>query len=242
VLHDHRPHGDLTFKEVIEKSSNIGTVKVALLLEEENLYTYIRKFGFGQPTGIDLPGEVRGLLRSPSQWSNFTISSIPMGQEIGVTAIQMACALSAIANGGMQVRPMVVSEVQDERGEVIKSFISPSRKRVISEGTSRKMRQLLHGVVKNGTGKAARLKRYTAAGKTGTAQKLEPDGTYSHAKFFASFIGFAPAEDPQIVVCVFVDEPRPVYYGGSVAAPVFKEITTSALKYLALEESEIVKR
>jgi cell division protein FtsI (penicillin-binding protein 3) len=227
---------------VIEKSSNIGTVKVALLLEEENLYKYIRRFGFGQPTGIDLPGEVGGLLQPPSRWSSFTISSIPMGQEIGVTAIQMASALSVIANGGIQVRPMVVKEIQDERGEVIKSFPTFSHKRVIAQETAQRMRQLLRGVVEKGTGKAARLKRYTAGGKTGTAQKLEADGTYSHAKFVASFIGFAPAEDPEIVVCVFVDEPKPVYYGGSVAAPIFKEITTSALKYLALGESEIVKR
>jgi cell division protein FtsI (penicillin-binding protein 3) len=242
LLHDHKPHGNMTFKQVIEKSSNIGTVKVALLLSEKNFYKYITKFGFGSDTGIDLPGEISGLIRPPSRWSKFSISSIPMGQEIAVTAIQMAGAVSVVANGGTYYSPMIASEVRDAKGEVIESFRPRSLRRVISEETAVKLRKLMQGVVENGTGKRAKAKNYTTAGKTGTAQKVEPSGRYSHSKFFSSFVGFAPVESPRIVVCVFVDEPRPVYYGGTVAAPVFREIVEATLKYLELEENRIVKR
>ena len=241
LLHDHKPRGNLTFKEVIEKSSNIGTAKVALLLKENNIYRYIREFGFGSPTRLDLPGEVSGMLRPQSQWSKLSMSSIPMGHEIGVTAIQMACAIAAIANGGIYYRPMTVKNIQDERGQSIKAFEPKAVRRIISEEVSFKMRQILHGAVENGTGKLARLKGYTSAGKTGTAQKIEASGKYSHSKFFSSFIGFAPAEDPRIAICVFVDEPRPVYYGGVVAAPAFKEIAEKSLCYLELEKDGIVK-
>ena len=241
LLHDHKPHGDLTFKQVMEKSSNIGTVKVALLLDEKNLYKYIRKFGFGVPTRLDLPGEVAGILRPQSRWSKFSISSIPMGQEVGVTALQMACALSVIANGGCYLEPMIVGEIRDRMGHAVRSFKPASARRVISEQAAAKMKEILKGVVENGTGKCARLDGYTSAGKTGTAQKVEPSGGYSHSKFISSFIGFAPVEEPKIVVCVFVDEPRPVYYGGTVAAPAFKEIAEATLKYMELEKEGIVE-
>jgi len=241
MLHDHQPHGNLTFKEVIEKSSNIGTVKVALRLKEKALYEYIEKFKFGTPTGVDLPGEVSGILRPLAQWSKFSISSIPMGQEIGVTAMQMTAALSIIANGGLYYHPTIAKEIQDEKGQLIKSFEPAPSERVISEETAAKMRQILQGVVDSGTGKMAKPKSYTAGGKTGTAQKIEPSGVYSHSKFMASFIGFAPAEDPQIVICVFIDEPRSIYYGGVVAAPVFKDIAEESLKYLELEKNGILE-
>ena len=240
LLHDHKPHGKLTFKEVIEKSSNIGTAKVAIKIGENNLYKYIKLFGFGYPTRVDLPGEVSGLLKPPSKWSKFTISSIPMGQEIGVTAIQMACAISAIANGGMYYHPMMVREIRDEKDQSIKKFEPKSVRRVISQETAAGMKEILKGVVENGTGKKAQIKDYSSAGKTGTAQKVEPPGIYSHSKFIATFIGFAPAEDPKIVICVFVDEPTPVYYGGTVSAPVFKQIADETLKYLELEKDGIV--
>jgi len=240
LLHDHKPHGKLTFKQVIEKSSNIGTTKVAIKVGENNLYKYIKLFGFGYPTRVDLPGEVSGLLKPPSKWSRFTISSIPMGQEVAVTAIQMACAISAIANGGTYYRPMIVREIRDERNESIKKFEPKPLRRVISQETALSMKEILKGVVENGTGKRARLKGYSSAGKTGTAQKVEPSGKYSHSRFIATFIGFAPVEDPKIVICVFVDEPRPVYYGGTVSAPVFKQIADETLKYLELEEDGIV--
>jgi len=242
MLHDHKPHGNLNFKQVIEKSSNIGTVKVALRVGEEKLYKYISRFGFGKATDVDMPGEVSGLLRPQSKWSKFTISSIPMGQEIAVTAMQMACAISAIANGGVYYRPMIVDRVEDERSQVIKIFESKSVRRVIDKDTARGMREILKGAVENGTGKKAKLKGYTSAGKTGTAQKVDPSGKYSHSRFIASFIGFAPAENPKIAVCVFVDEPRPVYYGGTVAAPAFRKIAQSTLRYLDMQKDGILER
>lgn len=234
TLHDHKPHGTLTFREVIEKSSNIGTVKAASKLTHEDFYNHIRRLGFGTSTGIDLLGEVKGITHPPAQWSKITMSALPMGQEIAVTAVQLACAMSAIANGGLLMKPWVVREIRDDRGEVIVRFKPTIVRRVISEETSRKTRHLLQGVVERGTGKRAKLESYTAAGKTGTAQKVEASGRYSHSKFIASFIGFAPVEDPKIVVVVSVDEPRPYYYGGVVSAPVFKEVTEDTLRYLGI--------
>jgi len=234
-LHDHKPHATLTFREVIEKSSNIGTVKVAQKLNPRDLYNQIRLFGFGQTTGIDLKGEVKGVTHPPERWSKITIAALPIGHEVTVTAIQLACAISAIANGGDLVRPWVAREVRDEKGEAIVSFSPKVVKRVISKKTARKTKEILKGVVERGTGKRAKLESYTAAGKTGTAQKLEPSGSYSHSKFIGSFIGFAPVENPRIAVVVCIDEPRPVYYGGVVSAPVFKKVAENTLRYLGVE-------
>jgi len=234
ILHDHKPHGTLTFREIIEKSSNIGTVKVAQKLKESDFYNYIRGFGFGSETGIDLLGEIGGVVYPPSKWSRTTISALPMGQEVTVTAIQLAGALSVIANGGNLIKPWVLREIRDERGETILKFEPRVIRRVISEETARKMRGLLKGVVERGTGTLAKLESYTAGGKTGTAQKIEPTGGYSHSKFVASFIGFAPAADPRIVIVVCMDEPRPVYYGGVVSAPVFKKVAEDTLRYLGV--------
>jgi len=232
TLHDHRPHGWLTFREVIEKSSNIGTVKVAQLLGNELLYKYIRLFGFGEKLGIDLPGEISGIIRPPSRWSKISITAIPIGQEVGVTLLQLATAVSVIANGGELMRPFVVKEIRDKHGEVIKSFSPSVIRRVISQETAMRARDVLSGVVTQGTGRRAKIKGISAAGKTGTAQKLDPNGAYSHSKFIASFIGFAPVDDPVVSIVVMVDEPRPYYYGGVVAAPVFKNVANDAIKYL----------
>lgn len=234
ILHDHKPHGKLTFRQIIEVSSNIGTVKVASLLEDEMFWRFIRNFGFGRPTGIDLPGEVSGLLRPPGIWSKATMTALPMGHEIGVTAIQLACAISAIANGGVYFKPWVVKEIRDNSGAFVRIFYPESLGRVLSETTALQMKELLKGVVEEGTGKKARLKDYTSAGKTGTAQKLRPDGTYSHTKFMASFIGFAPVDNPRVAIVVCIDEPKGVYYGGTVAAPVFKEVAEEVLRYLEI--------
>ncbi|MCM8781995.1 MAG: penicillin-binding protein 2, partial [Candidatus Omnitrophica bacterium] len=160
-LHDHRPHGILTFREVIEMSSNIGTVKVAQKLAPQDLYDYVKAFGFGQPTGIDIGGEVGGTAYPPPRWSKTTISALPIGQEITVTAIQLVCAISAIANGGNLVKPWIVREIRDERGETIVSFLPQVIRRVISEDTAEKTRDLLKGVVEKGTGTLARLESYT---------------------------------------------------------------------------------
>ncbi|MDD5496371.1 MAG: penicillin-binding transpeptidase domain-containing protein [Candidatus Omnitrophica bacterium] len=231
TLHDHRPHGIMTFKEVIEKSSNIGTVKVAAILGAERLYKYMKAFGFYERTGIRLPGEVVGMNRPISKWTSSSMLAIPMGQEVTATAMQLACAISVIADNGYLVRPRIVKEIMDENGEVIQDFPPKVRRKVISPMTAYRMRQLLMGVVESGTGKKARTAEFKVGGKTGTAQKVE-GGLYSHSKFIASFIGFAPVDRPLISVVVSVDEPRPVYFGGDVAAPVFREVVSESLKYL----------
>jgi len=232
ILHDHTPHGILTFREVIEKSSNIGTVKAASLLGAERMYKYIKLFGFLDVTGIDLPGEVVGINRPVSRWSGLSMRAIPMGQEVTTTAIQLACAISVIADNGFSVRPRIVKEILDANGRVIKEFPPAVTRKVISPQTALKMRGVLEGVVQTGTGKKARVEEYNVGGKTGTAQKVEPGGVYSHDRFVASFIGFAPAEKPVLSVVVCVDEPHPVYYGGDVAAPVFKNVVDESLKYI----------
>jgi cell division protein FtsI/penicillin-binding protein 2 len=232
TLHDHRPHGWLTFREVIEQSSNIGTTKVAQGLGDSVLYRYIKLFGFGTKTGINLPGEISGMIKEPRQWSKISITAIPMGQEVGVTALQLAAAISVIANGGQLVKPYIVKEIRDKYGENIKKFSPTVVRRVISFDTASRVKKILAGVVENGTGKLARVPGFSSAGKTGTAQKLEPSGIYSHDKFMASFIGFAPAENPVISIVVILDDPRPYYFGGVVAAPVFKNVAHDTLLYL----------
>lgn len=232
ILHDHRPHGWLTFREVIEQSSNIGTTKVAQVLGPGILSRYIKLFGFGLKLGVDLPGEISGMVREPRFWSKLSIGAIPIGQEIGVTPLQLISAISVISNGGQLMKPYIVKEIRDKHGQTIKSFSPTLIRKVISVDTAARMKKILAGAVENGTGRLARMSGFSAAGKTGTAQKLEPNGTYSHRKFIASFIGFAPVEDPLIAIAVIVDEPRPYYFGGVVAAPAFKNIATDVLKYL----------
>jgi len=236
ILHDHRPHGWLTFREVIEQSSNIGTVKAAQILGNDLLYRYIRLFGFGSKLGIDLPGEITGMAKEPRFWSKISIAALPIGQEVGVTALQLATAVSVIANGGQLVKPYVVKEVRDKLAETIKKYSPAVIRKVISQDTAARAKKILTGVVQDGTGKLASPSGFSAAGKTGTAQKLEPNGAYSHNKFVASFIGFAPAEEPVIAIAVIVDDPRPYYFGGVVAAPVFKNVATETLRYLKTKQ------
>ena len=240
ILHDHTPQGWLTFRQVIERSSNIGTVKVAFKLGGDNLYNYIKKFGFGDMTKIDLPGEVPGLIRPTSQWSGTSMYAIPMGQEVSVSAIQMACAMSVIANGGRLVRPRVIQAVQDKHGEMIKEFPPEEIRDVLSEKTAATMRDILSGVVTDGTGQLAKVEGYDVGGKTGTSQKIE-NGTYSHSKFIGSFVGFAPVKDPRVVVVVMLDQPHPQYYGGVVAAPVFSKVVKDTLRYLEIKPENITE-
>jgi cell division protein FtsI (penicillin-binding protein 3) len=237
ILHDHRPHGWLTFREVIEQSSNIGVAKVAQLLGNDTVYRYIRLFGFGSKLEVDLPGEINGVIREPRFWSKLSIATIPMGQEVGVTALQLVSAISVIANGGHLMKPYIVREVRDKYGEIIKSYDPVIVHEVISLDTAERLRKILTGVTEEGTGKLANIEGINVAGKTGTAQKLEPNGTYSHSKYVASFIGFVPAERPVIAIAVVVDEPRPIYYGGVVAAPVFKNAASDILKYLNIQRA-----
>jgi len=232
VLHDHVAHGNLTFQQVIEESSNIGTVKVAMMLGPDIVYRYIRAFGFGTKTGIDLSGEISGMIISPKNWSKSSITTIPIGQGVGVTAIQLASYISVIANGGQLMRPYAVDSIRDNQGRIIKQNKPVMVRKVISLDTALRIKKILTGVIEEGTGKLGKVLGFSAAGKTGTAQKLEPNGTYSHDKFVASFIGFAPADDPLITVVVTVDEPHGSYYGGVVAAPVFQKVAGDVIRYL----------
>lgn len=232
ILHDHQPHGWLTFREVIEESSNIGTTKVAQLIGPDLVYKYVKLFGFGSKLGVDLPGEISGMIKEPRFWSKTSIGAVPIGQEVGVTSIQLVTALSVIANGGQLMKPYIIEEIRDKQGEVIKKSSPTLIRKVLSLDTAARLKKILTGVVEEGTGKLAKMPGFTAAGKTGTAQKLEPNGAYSHNKFVASFIGFAPAEDPLIAIAVTLDEPRPYYFGGVVAAPVFKNVASDVIKYL----------
>ena len=236
-LRDHNGHGDLTFQEVIEKSSNIGMAKVGIMLGKQRLYEYLRDFGFGQCTDVLMYGEVAGVLRPPSRWSKMSITRIPMGHEISTTVIQLAVAASTVANGGTLMKPLIVKRIEDNKGRLIKEF-KPEivAEKILSEEAIRKLKVALVGVVSpRGTAKKAKIDGYRVAGKTGTAQKINPDGTYSHKNFISSFVGFVPVNKPRLVVFVVFDSPRPVYYGGSVAAPVFSSIAKKALSYLNVE-------
>ena len=239
ILHDHRSHGVLTFRQVIEESSNIGTVKVAQLLGADTVYQYLRAFGFGSKLGIDLSGEISGMIKQPRAWSKTSISAIPIGQEVGVTALQLASAISVIANGGQLMKPYIIDSVRDKDGRIIKQNKPVLIRKVISVDTAMRIKKILTGAVEEGTGKMAKVSGFSAAGKTGTAQKLEPNGAYSHSKFVASFIGFAPAEDPLLAIVVTVDEPHPYYFGGVVAAPVFQKVAGDAIRYIKGNEIPI---
>ena len=232
ILHDHASHGRLTFRQVIEESSNIGTVKVAQLLGPDILYRYVKAFGFGSKLGIDLSGEISGIMIPVRSWSKSSIINIPIGQGVGVTALQLASAISTIANGGQLMKPYIIDSVRDNQGRIIKQNKPVLIRKVISVDTALRIKKILTGVIEEGTGKLAKVLGFSAAGKTGTAQKLEPNGTYSHDKFVASFIGFAPAEDPLLTIVVIVDEPHPYYFGGVVAAPVFQKVASDAIRYL----------
>jgi cell division protein FtsI (penicillin-binding protein 3) len=232
ILHDHKPHGLLTFKQVIEESSNIGTVKVAQLLGPDTIYRYLKAFGFGAKLGVDLSGEISGMIIPVYSWSKSSITSIPMGQGVGVTALQLVSAISVIANGGQLMKPYIIDSVRDNQGRIIKQNKPVLIRKVISVETAMRIKKILTGVIEEGTGKLAKVLGFSAAGKTGTAQKVEADGTYSHDKFIASFIGFAPAEDPMLAMVITVDEPRGSYFGGVVAAPVFQKVASDVIRYL----------
>jgi cell division protein FtsI (penicillin-binding protein 3) len=228
---NHR-FGWLSLKSIIAKSSNIGAIKIAQQLGKEKYYSYIRKFGFGEKTGVDLPGESSGQLKNVSRWSELSLASISFGHEIAVTPIQMVSALSAIANGGNLMLPRITKAVL-KNGKVVETFKPKRVRRVISEKTSRQMIEVLKNTVKNGTGKPAALTGFEAAGKTGTAQKYNnATGAYSKKDFLSSFIGFVPADAPKIVVLVMIDSPRKAHWGGEVAGPVFRKISKEVLRYL----------
>ena len=230
IFHDHKPYGLLTFPQILENSSNIGAAKLGLRLGEERLYETLRTFGFGAKTGIDLPGEIIGLVRDWHRWSKLSVPAISFGQEVGVTPLQMLVAINSIANGGFRMRPTLVDRVIDSSGQLVRAR-TQERTRIISTETAGAVREAFEGVVLRGTGKAAQLEGYRSAGKTGTAQKIV-DGHYSRSRYVASFIGFAPLPRPRLSVSVLLDEPHGKIYGGEVAAPIFQKIMQEALLQL----------
>ncbi|HYL10708.1 MAG TPA: penicillin-binding transpeptidase domain-containing protein [Candidatus Acidoferrales bacterium] len=234
-IRDHKPFGLLTVSQVMTESSDVGAIKIALRLGAPKFYEYIRAFGFGTPTGVDLPGESKGILRRVENWTPVSVGSISMGQEVGVTPIQLITAVSAIANGGLVYRPHVVKELRRD-GQAVPPMGTPNTaqpRRAISEKTAATLRGMLEGVVLHGTGVLARLDGWTAAGKTGSAQKIDPaTGRYSATQLIASFSGFAPLNNPAVTILVSLDSPVGLHEGGQVAAPVFKRVAEQVLSYL----------
>jgi cell division protein FtsI (penicillin-binding protein 3) len=232
-MRDHEPYGFLRFSEIIEHSSNICTVKLSERLSSLTLYHYIRRFGFGEKSRVDLPGEDAGQLRTPQQWSRFSHASLAIGQEISVTPLQLLTAYAAVANGGWLMRPRVVSRIVD--GETETRFTPEVRHQVLSPQTAEKLTGIFIGVVERGTGKPAAVEGYTVAGKTGTAQKVDNQrGVYSNREVLASFVGYVPAEEPQIALLVMLDEPQKLRWGSQAAAPVFRRVAQQALHYLQI--------
>ncbi len=233
VISDAHRHGVLTFTDVIADSSNVGTIKVALLLGKKRFSKYITAFGFGQKTGVDIPGEIPGLLKDSRLWSGVSIGELAIGQEIGVTPIQVAAAYGALANGGMLMKPYLVSEIVGQDSGIGKKFAPQPVGRVISRETSVKVGLMLQRVIISGTGKQAKPTGYSAAGKTGTAHKIDTrTGLYSKKEYVSSFVGFVPAASPKLVILVMVDTPEGDIYGGTVAAPVFRAVAEQSLAYL----------
>lgn len=241
VIHDHERLGWLSFAQVIQKSSNIGAAKTGMALGEQRLYRYLQAFGFGQRTEIDLPGEGAGLVRNPRDWGRRSVASISMGQEIGVTPLQMVTAVAAIANGGLLMKPYVISEIRDADGHILRQVPPQARRRVISPETAHAVTKILEGVITDGTGVKAAIRGFRAAGKTGTAQKIDPrTGSYSTTRFVASFTGYVPTDNPVLAMIVVIDEPHGVSWGGAVAAPVFSRVGEQVLSYLGVPSSEPV--
>ncbi|MES1180471.1 MAG: penicillin-binding transpeptidase domain-containing protein, partial [Verrucomicrobiota bacterium] len=228
TLHDSEPHGILSVQDILTKSSNIGAAKIGIKLGAQSLYDYAWDSGFGQRTGIPLPGEVRGMLNPVKDWRKVSIAQIPMGQGVAVTRLQMLYAMAAIANDGWLMRPMLISRLQERDGSVVQRYTPERVRQVVSTVTSRQMIEALKTVVtKDGTAPEAALKNYVVAGKTGTAQKAEINARgYAAGKHVASFIGFFPADNPELCISVVMDEPKEAvgYYGGRVCGPVFRDI------------------
>ena len=242
-IRDSKAHGILPVWGVLAESSNVGTIKIALRLGEERYYKYIRAFGLGQQTGIELPGETRGITKPPSRWSKVSIAAISIGQEVGVSPIQLAAVISTFANDGVYVAPRIVAgtlplqagvqTVAFHPGAQTVTFHPAEGRRVVSSYTAAEMRSMMQKVVLEGTARRASLDGYTAGGKTGTGQKIDPaTGAYSKTKYNATFAGFAPLNNPQVVVTVILDSPIGLHQGGQVSAPVFRRVTQQVLEYL----------
>jgi len=231
LIHDHKPFGILSVRDVLTQSSDVGTIKIALRLGGPKFYDTIRDFDIGQPTGIELPGENRGLMRPIENWSANSIGSLAMGQEVSVTPVQIISAVSAIANGGLLYRPRVVHEIRGDAPAALRAHPAPTQ--ATDAKTAATVREMMEGVILEGTGKRAKLDGYTAAGKSGTAQKIDPaTGRYSRNQYIASFVGFAPVNEPVLTILVVLDSPVGEHFGGDVGGPVFKRVAEQTLAYL----------
>ncbi len=233
-INDHRPFGALTTREIIAQSSNVGAIKLGMKAGRQQLYETIRGFGFGRPTGIDLPGERPGILRSLENWTELEPAYVAFGQSLSTNTLQLVDAFAAIANGGYLPRPFIVAAVGPEDGERRPLDRQPPLRVPIAATSITQVRSMLESVVLDGTGKAAAIPGYSVAGKTGTAEKAFKKRGYVDGKYVASFVGFAPVRRPVVVCAVVLDEPWPRYHGGEVAAPVFAEIVSRTLVYLGV--------
>jgi stage V sporulation protein D (sporulation-specific penicillin-binding protein) len=235
VFHDIHIHGSQNLTDIVKNSCNIGVIQTGTRLDEKVFEKSIRRFGFGTLTEINLPGEINGLVRSVKDWSKISLASLSIGQEISVTPIQLIMAVSAIANRGTLMKPMIVKEIIDSKQNKIRVFKPKPVRQVVSVDTALTMTKILEQVVEDGTGTMAKLAGYQTAGKTGTAQKFDfSTGKYSKDKYSSWFVGYVPAENPELSILVLLDEPVGSYYGGTVAAPVFQEIASKALPYLSV--------
>ncbi|MFQ5828257.1 MAG: penicillin-binding protein [Candidatus Methylomirabilia bacterium] len=236
VIHDWKQYGWLTFSEILQHSSNVGAIKVGLALGEERYFDYISRIGFGSLTGLGLPGESRGQVRSPEQWSGLSLAALSIGQEISVTPLQMVTAVAAVANGGRLLQPQLVRALLDASGSPLGVFQPRVIRQVISPATARTLTGILTRAVREGTGRRAAIEGYEVAGKTGSAQKFDlVTNRYSRKPGVLSFVGFAPAEDPRIAMLVLLDEPRNAQWAGEAAAPVFAAVARAALKHLNVQ-------
>src|SRR5882672_7508877 len=234
LIHDHHPFGVLTVADALAQSSNVGAIKLGLLVGNESMYEFMRRLGFGSRTGIDLAGESPGILRPLNRWQPSSIGSLAMGQEVGVTPLQMAAAYSVLANDGQWVKPHLVRELRSPDGTILYQA-KPEMRRALKPETVVALRSMLEGVTLRGTARKAQLDGYSAAGKTGTAQKIDPrTHAYSATKYIGSFVGFAPVSNPAVVIIVVIDEPQGAYHGGDVAAPVFRQIAEQILPDLSV--------
>ncbi|MGB5985764.1 MAG: penicillin-binding protein 2 [Desulfobacterales bacterium] len=232
VVHDTKPHGWLSLQQIVKFSSNIGAVKVGEKMGAKTLHKYLKAFGFGERSGIDSPGESPGSLSPYKRWTRIDAGTIAFGQGVAVSAVQLAAAAGAVANDGILMKPYLVQAITDANGRLIRKNSPVQIRRVISADTARTLRQILGTVTsEGGTGTKAALKGYPVGGKTGTAQKIDETGAYSRNKFISSFVGFVPTDNPQAVILVVVDEPRKSHYGGTVAAPAFREIAQELINY-----------
>lgn len=235
VIRDIDPHGYQDLTDIVKNSCNVGVIEVGTRIDKNIFAQSLQNFGFGEKTEIDLLGESPGLFRPVSQWSKISNASLSIGQEISVTPLQLVMGVAALANDGVLMKPQIVSRVLDEEDNIIKQYSPMVVRQVISSNTARTMSRIMQEVVDDGTGTRAKLKHYSAAGKTGTSQKFDFNlGRYSNEKFTSWFAGFAPADNAEIAIVVMLDEPKGSYYGGTVAAPVFQEIASKVLPYLSV--------